>query len=271
MDDREYSYLKRKIRQLLDIEVDAYKSEQMRRRLAAFVARRGNGNTFRFCKTLERDQGTLTELRDMLTINISEFFRDLPQFEHLASVILPQLLRSSTLLNIWTAGCSHGEEPYSVAILLDELSNLHTHRILATDMDVEALKRAMSGGPYLPADLRNVSVPRLRKYFAPSGEGHAVIEKIRSRVEFRQHNLLVDPFERRFDLLVCRNVMIYFSGEVKRRLFRQFHESLNPEGALFVGGTEASLGPDGEGFERVSTNFYRKVAVQTERLQRRAA
>jgi chemotaxis protein methyltransferase CheR len=268
----EYSYLKRKIRQLLDIDIDAYKSAQMRRRLEAFVARQECGSAFRFCKTVERDQAALEELRDMLTINVSEFFRDSPPFEQLATLILPQLLRSSTRLNVWTAGCSHGQEPYSLAILLDELSEAYTHRILATDVDTEALKRATAGGPYLPAETRNVSVRRLQKYFVPAGEGHVVIEKLRRRVQFGKHNLLADPFATGLDLLVCRNVMIYFSGEVKRKLFRQFHESLNPGGVLFVGGTEALLSPDNAGFERLSTNFYRKVgAADAEKRRRMAA
>lgn len=258
MDQMEYSYLKRKIRQLLDIDIDAYKSQQMRRRLEAFVARQGYDSAYGFCKMLERDEKALQGLRDMLTINVSEFFRDPPQFEQLATGVLPQLLKSSPQLSIWAAGCSHGEEPYSLAILLDELSAVRNHRILATDLDTEVLRRAVAGGPYLPTETKNVSARRLQKYFMPSGEGHIVIEKMRKRVQFRQHNLLADPFAMGLDLVVCRNVMIYFSGEVKGRLFQQFHECLNPGGVLFIGATEALLGPDNVGFERLSTNFYRK-------------
>lgn len=272
MDEIEYSYLKRKIRQLLNIDIDAYKSQQMRRRLESFVARREPGSAFRFCKALERDEGTLRELRDMLTINVSEFFRDSLQFEHLRSKVLPELVRRNPRLNIWAAGCSHGQEPYSVAILLNEISAGRRHRILATDVDVQAIGRATAGGPYLPADLKNIPEGLRQKYFRASDGGYAVVEETRHRVEFREHNLLSDEFEDGFDLVLCRNVMIYFSNEAKRTLVQRFHESLKPGGVLFIGGTESLLGIDGAGFERLFTNFYRKSeAVMAERRQERAA
>lgn len=263
MNETEYSYLKRKIRVLLGIDIDAYKSQQMRRRIEAFVARHSADGAFRFAKALEQDHAVLKALKDMLTINVSEFFRDQPKFAYLKSVILPDLLRNSPRLNIWTAGCSHGQEPYSVAMLLDELPDGKSHRLLATDIDSEALARARAGGPYQPNDLKNVSKPQLQRYFSPLDQGHMVVEELRRRIQFREHNMLADPFAAGFDLVLCRNVMIYFSEEAKRTLFQRFSDSLKPTGVLFLGGTEAVLAGDDVGLERLSTNFYRRSEVAT--------
>ncbi len=258
MNETEYSLLKKKIRELLNIDIDAYKSKQMRRRLEGFVARKSPRGAFLFCRQLAEQPEQLQALRDMLTINVSEFFRDTPQFEVLRSTVLPDQLREGSGLNIWTAACSHGAEPYSVAISLNELNAGDGHRILATDIDPTILAQASAGGPYRANEIRNVSKAQLLKYFTAEETGHRIVEEIRARVEFREHNLLSDAFENDFDLILCRNVMIYFSAEAKQQLFRRFHASLKPRGILFLGGTEAMLGEDAVGFEKVSTNFYRK-------------
>ncbi len=272
MNETEYSLLKKKIHELLSIDIDAYKSQQMRRRLEAFVAREAPRGAFLFCRQLKANPEQLQALRDMLTINVSEFFRDAPQFAFLRSTLLAGQLRNGTKLNIWAAACSHGAEPYSVAISLDELRAGDGHRILATDIDPTILAQATAGGPYRANEVRNVSRAQILKYFAPEGSGYRIVENIRKRVEFREHNLLSDPFEDGFDLILCRNVMIYFSGPVKQQLFQRFHASLKPGGVLFLGGTEAMLGEDGAGFERLSTNFYKKEgSVATGARQEMAA
>jgi chemotaxis protein methyltransferase CheR len=262
LNDKEYAYLKQKIRKLLKLDIDAYKVAQMRRRLEAFVAPRAPKGAVQFCRQLEQNAETQKELKDMLTINVSEFFRDAAQFEQLRSIILPELLQNSPRLNIWTAGCSHGDEPYSVAMILDELSQGRMHRILATDLDPEVLSQAKAGGPYPPRSLQSVSEEQLRTYFtAVGGEGYKIVDTLRKRVNFREHNLLSDPFEHGFDLVICRNVMIYFSEETKDRLFRQFHAALKPNGVYFVGATESLLNARSVGFAPVSPNFYRRSAA----------
>lgn len=271
MNDREYSYLKKKIRELLKIDIDAYKPEQMRRRLESFVAPRAPNGPFQFCKRLERDDDTRKKLKDMLTINVSEFFRDAAQFEQLKTAVLPELLRNSPRLNIWTAGCSHGDEPYTVAMILEELSPGRMHRILATDLDPEVLKQAKAGGPYPPASLKNVSKAQLRAYFTEAAGHYTLVEALRKRVDFREHNLLSDPFRQGFDLVICRNVMIYFSEKTKNRLFRQFRASLKPNGVYFVGATEPMLDARSIGFDRLAANFYRRSAASDADSQEKMA
>lgn len=258
MTDREYTYLSQKIRELLNIDLAAYKSGQMRRRLNTFVQREGDTNVVVFCKRLERDAEQLSALRDMLTINVSEFFRDRTQFDYLKSHALPELLSKRARLSLWTAACSNGQEPYSVAILLDEMTPGRGHRILATDIDPQALRRAKAGGPYVASDLRNVTKDQLRRYFNQTDEGYAVNDSLRRRVTFQEHNLLADDFPNGFDLVLCRNVMIYFSAEAKEQLFHRFSEALRPGGILFVGATESLIGSETYNFARLLANFYRK-------------
>ena len=265
MDDQEYQYLKRKIMKLTNIDLDSYKSQQMRRRLNMFFAHTGAKNVVDYGHMLEQDQGMLRELRNFLTINVSEFFRDSSPFEQLRTLILPQLLRNNPRLNIWSAGCSHGEEPYSVAMILESVSPHHNHRILATDVDEGALKQARAGGPYSPAEVKNAPSTLLRKYFTSSNEGYMVIDKIRQRVGFRQQNLLCDEFEKGFDLIICRNVTIYFTDETKRELNKKFYHSLKDGGVLFTGGTEVMLDVASVGFKGLGASFYQKPVPSTSR------
>lgn len=259
LDDQAYSYFKHQILRLLDLNIDAYKQTQMRRRLATFVENRHSGNPMVFLRRLDGDEETLAELRDMLTINVTEFFRDAEQFEALQRDVLPQLLKPGPF-KVWSAGCSLGDEPYTLAIILDEMGRGRGSSILATDFDRGALSRARAGGPYREADLKGVSPERLEKHFRESDDGHYINEKLRSRVEFRELDLLSDPFEEGFDLIVCRNVIIYFDVLPKRQLVHRFRDALKPGGVLFIGATEALLGGDGEGLERLGGNFYIKPA-----------
>jgi chemotaxis protein methyltransferase CheR len=132
------------------------------------------------------------------------------------------------------------------------------HEILATDIDRSALERAQTGGPYSADEVSNVPPDMLERYFRTRDDGHYVIEGLRRKVTFRYHNLLSDPFENNFDLIVCRNVVIYFTAEVKDRLYRRFHDALRPGGILFVGGTEVVSQASSIGFETAGISFYRR-------------
>ncbi len=256
MDDSEFGYLKSRILKLTAIDLDSYKSQQMRRRLGMFYAHSGAANVVEFCLTLEHDRAALTRLKNFLTINVTEFFRDAALFDRLKQTILPELLAASPSLNVWSAGCSQGAEPYTIALLLE--SPLHTHRILATDIDDQALRQAKAGGPYTTADVRGVRPDILRRFFRSENGEHWVTDKIRQRVEFHRQNLLTDRFERGFDLIVCRNVTIYFTDEAKTDLNRRFFQSLKEGGVLFIGGTEVMLDVTNLGFESLKASFYRK-------------
>jgi chemotaxis protein methyltransferase CheR len=175
--------------------------------------------------------------------------------------VLPSLLKNSARLNIWSAGCSDGQEPYSISMILDELTPGVKHRIFATDIDKESLSKGNAGGPYQAAEIRNLPQALLMKYFYFGENGYTVNEKIRERIVFSPLDLTRDKFPIGFDLIVCRNVTIYFSNETKRTLSLNFQNALKENGILFIGATETMLDAADLGFQRVHPCFYRKIAI----------
>ncbi len=272
LDDPAFSYLKRQINELLDIDIDAYKTRQMRRRLETFVDSKAGGDPpMAFLRRLRSDEQALDELRDMLTINVSEFFRDKPQFDMLEQEVLPDLLRGERQFRVWSAGCSYGHEPYSLAMMFDGAGASRRSSILATDFDRRMLARAKAGGPYPTNEMRNLTPERKDRYFEERDGSNFVKRSLTSRVKFQELNLLKDDFETDFHLILCRNVMIYFSAEVKLAMLQRFWDSLRPNGVLFIGATEALLGKEAAGFDRIGGNFYLKPENAKVTISREAA
>lgn len=273
LDDQAFSYLKRQINDLLDIDIDAYKTRQMRRRLETFVeSKTADSSPMAFVRRLRSDDESLDELRNMLTINVSEFFRDQPQFEMLEEQVLPDLTRGVSRFRVWSAGCSYGHEPYSLAMVFDAAGMGRSSSILATDFDRRMLVRAKAGGPYPTNEMRNVTPERKDRYFEERDGANYIKHSLTSRVNFRELNLLKDDFEQGFDLILCRNVMIYFSTEVKLALIQRFWESLRPGGVLFIGATESLLGKkEAAGFDRIGGNFYLRSEDAKVTISREAA
>jgi len=267
MNAQEFIYVKKKIRELTQFDLDNYGHNQMIRRLDGYISRYKLENVAQFCKMLERDKNELEKLENFLTINVSEFFRDLAQFKMLQEKIMPAMLNNNSGLNIWSAGCSNGAEVYSVAILLDRLSPYREHRILATDIDKKILNRAAAGGPYKDPEIRNVSKALKAMYFTNDNGDFRVIDRIRKKVEFRLHDLTRDPFEDNFDLIICRNVVIYFSTEAKKAIRKKFLDALKLNGVLFIGATETMLDTKSNGFQRLSPCFYQKIADMSDKYQ----
>ncbi len=260
MTEIEYEMLKRKIRLLTDIDLNNYKSNQIMRRLDGFIARTRGMDIAQYCHRLDHDREETVRLRNFLTINVSEFYRDQVHFDALKKVIFPELLKNTSKLNVWSAGCSDGQEPYSFAMILDELSPGTKHRILATDLDRESLSKAAAGGPYLAQDIRNVPSSLIAKYFTLAGDHYTVNEKIRERVTFSHQDLTRDTFPIGFDLISCRNVTIYFSNEAKAIMNAKFYNSLKESGVLFIGATETMLNANDIGFQRLLSCFYKKIS-----------
>jgi chemotaxis protein methyltransferase CheR len=261
MNETDYGHLKRKIKQLIGIDLDYYKVNQMMRRLDGFISRSGVPGVVPYCSLLEQSPDEREKLRNFITINVSEFYRDVSYFNTLRTKIFPELLNINHNLIILSAGCSDGQEPYSIAILLTELSGETRHRIIATDIDKVSLDKAVAGGPYRQTEIKSLPRELMTKYFTLREDGYYVIDRIRSKVHFRQHDLIQDPFEIDFDLIICRNVVIYFSNEAKLILMNKFCNSLKDRGVLFIGATESILNAEAFGLQRLSPCFYRKFTL----------
>lgn len=210
-----------------------------------------------FFNLLDKDAKMYKEFIDYMTINVTEFFRTPEKFSELESKVLPELLSKSPKLNIWSAGCSVGAEPYSLAMILKDMTPNVKHRILATDLDVEMLAKAQKG-VYTNTEFKNISSNRASKYFKQENGTYIIDKELKSCIEFKRHNLLLDKFETGFDLILCRNVVIYFTEEAKDGLYRRFLNSLKPGGVMFVGGTEAILNFRDMGFVSYLPFFYRR-------------
>lgn len=192
-----------------------------------------------------------------LTPGVSEFFRDAARWSWLAEHLLPGLLGAGRALKLWSAGCASGAEAYSLAMLLEDYSPGVPHFLLATDVDREALNRA-AAGVYSAQEVRCLPL-HYADWFMPCEEGVAVASHIRRKVTFAAHDLLRDPFEEDFDLIACRNVMIYLSDDAKARLYERFASALALGGVLFVGSAERISEAGRFGFEEMAPGFYRRV------------
>ena len=260
-----YAGIKRSILSMLHLDLNHYKDEQMRRRLDSWLVRSGAPSWEDYFIRLRKDENECSRFRDYLTINVSAFFRDMERWLYLRDKILPELLAEalklrpgSTGLRIWSAGCSIGAEAYTVAMLLDELSPMRRHMILATDFDRSALKKAQDGGPYNPEEIQNLTPDQREAYIEPDGPPYFVKKGIGKKITFQEHNLFSDPYPTEMDLLICRNVVIYFTGDAKESLYRKFYAALRPGGLLFIGATEIIPRPQDIGLRSAGISFYKK-------------
>jgi chemotaxis protein methyltransferase CheR len=257
VDEKDWEAFKQKLNAKSSIDLNQYKPAQMQRRITNFMNRHGANTYLGFFQIIDANSQVYKDFIDFLTINVTEFFRTPEKFQELEDKVMPELLAASPRLNIWSAGCSTGAEPYSLAMILQEKTPTTRHRILASDLDAEMLAKAKNG-VYAPGDLKNIPVARLNKYFKNVDGNFVINDDTKSRVEFQRHNLLLDKFETGFDLILCRNVVIYFTEEAKDALYRRFFAALKPGGVFFVGGTEAILNFRDIGFQHYLPFFYRK-------------
>lgn len=245
------------IKRKTGIDLALYKEAQMKRRLTSLYEKKGYRNFVDFYTALEKDRELMNEFLDRMTINVSEFYRNGKRWEVLQNKIFPLLLQSNKRLKIWSAACSTGEEPYSLAMVLSHYLPLSQVNILATDLDENVLQKAKLG-LYPERSLAEVPKPVQEKYFDQEGQFYKVKDEIKRTVNFKKHNLLKDQYEPNYDLIVCRNVMIYFTEEAKDQIYANFSKALRPGGILFVGSTEQIFNPAKYDFEVEDTFFYRK-------------
>lgn len=255
-----YEDFKKEFYKLAQIDLNAYKENQMRRRINSFIEKKRCYGYVDFFQLIQKDRGIFDDFITYLTINVSEFYRNPSQWNVLEKVVIPHLVACfGRKLRVWSAACSTGDEPYSLAMLLGDYVSLGQLEIIATDMDKEVLSIAKKGC-YTAKSLKGLPDKYLEKYFTKQPDGmYRIDDSIRRCIQFRQHNLLKDPYPTDVDLLVCRNVLIYFTDEAKNDVYRNFVKSMKKRGILFIGSTEQIIGSERFGLETFQSFFYKKV------------
>jgi len=201
------------------------------------------------------------ELVNAITTNVTAFFREPHHFELLGQVLAQRASRTRRL-RVWSAGCSSGQEPWSIAMTIRETLGACAGldiKVLATDIDTDILEAAAAGS-YSPEQVAPVGRERLQRFFTRDGAEWRITDELRSLVTFKQLNLFAPwPMHGPFDVIFCRNVIIYFDVENKAKLIRRYHALLAPEGHLLLGHSE-SIGAGAVGFASVGRTAYRKAA-----------
>ncbi|MDB5053828.1 MAG: cheR [Bacilli bacterium] len=257
-EDEDFAYFVKKIKELTTIDLNQYKEAQMRRRLTTLRTKKGFPTFATYFEAIAKSRELLYEFLDRMTINVSEFWRNANRWEMLEKKFIPEMLQRNRRLKCWSAACSTGEEPYTLAMIIAETrGGLQDIQLSATDIDDGALEKARNG-VYLDRSIRDVPVSYLKKYFKQDGIIYSVTDDLKRAVKFQKQNLLLDIFEPNHDLIVCRNVMIYFTEEAKHLLYQKFAQALRPGGILFVGSTEQIFSPGQYMLEAADTFFYRK-------------
>lgn len=257
-EDEDFARFVVDIKRATSIDLSQYKENQMRRRLTTLRMKHGYETFSAYFAALMRDAALRNEFLDRMTINVSEFWRNPNRWLVLKDKYLPLMIKQSPRLNVWSAACSTGEEPYTIAMILDSFGVMERSSLLATDIDEGVLTKAKEG-VYPERSVREVPGDYKAKYFTASEAAFKVHDKLKKAVKFQKQNLLLDSFGDGFDLIVCRNVMIYFTEDAKHLLYGKFARALKRGGLLFVGSTEQIFSPARYGLETADTFFYRRM------------
>lgn len=264
----DFDYLRKLMQETSAIVLDPGKEYLAELRLGPVVLEHGLNSMGELFHRLRRheDQTLRQRVLDVMTNNETWFFRDLAPFEALRLEVLPELLARRAYernINIWSAACSSGQEPYSLAMLLKEQlpdSTGWKPSILATDFSVSVLERAMRGRYSRLEVNRGLPAQMLTRYFQPEGLEWVISPELRKNIAWRTMNL-AQPWSEmpKFDVIFLRNVLIYFDVETKRDIFTRVRRVLKPDGCLFLGAAETTLNID-DAYERVpfqKTCYYR--------------
>ena len=248
--DDGFSALKRYIVQTLKIQCSNYKEDYIKRRLLSRMRSTGTATYEDYLRYLHEHEPELELLRNALTINVTEFFRDADVYDLIKKEVMPALFRGRKTIRIWCAGCSTGEEPYSMAMILYDImaaDKTLSGQIFATDIDEVVLKKAKEG-IYSEKSMGKLSESQIRHHFTKLPDGtYQVKPHLQDLIRFRPNDLMSGvPISRFLDMISCRNVTIYFTEKQKDELARTFHAALVPGGYYIMGKTEY-LGREVEG------------------------
>lgn len=269
-DDAAFESLTREISRVVGVSLEGYKSKCLRRRIAVRMRACGVHTFDEYLGVLGRTPAEYERLKDALTINVTRFYRNAETWDSLRAKFLPELLSARDgWLDAWSAGCSSGEEPYTIAMLVADLAAaagragwLDRLRVEATDIDRESLASA-AAAVYRREAFQETPPHLVAQHTRETQAGIAIVPSLRRRVTVRRFDLSQERMApESFDLIVCRNVVIYFDRPMQERLFAHFAEALRPGGLLVLGKVETLLGPARERLTLVDTRerIYRAAA-----------
>jgi len=266
----DFELLKRKIMRERGFNCKCYKESSLKRRIRIRMKANNIHSYSEYIRFLTGNEEEYDKLIDVLTVNVTEFFRDSETYDKIKELILPELIsrkreEGRKIIRIWSAGCASGEEPYSISILLreylgDKIDDFIIF-IRATDIDEKSLELARKG-EYKSDALKNVKKHFIRKYFEKVNDGYRIRDSIRNMVKFGKHDIISGKTQRYFDLILCRNVLIYLSRDAQKSLFEMFHQALNKKGYLIIGKTETMHEQMPNKFELIdlSERIYREIS-----------
>jgi chemotaxis protein methyltransferase CheR len=256
----DYEKFKKDIYNLTQIDLNSYKERQMRRRIDTLIQRHKIKGYDDFVKSIKTNKDLFDEFVNYLTINVSEFYRNPEQWQLLEDEVIPELIQNfGKRLTVWSAACSTGDEPYSLVMAMSKHLPLNQIRIIATDIDKQVLETAKVG-LYNAKSIASVPADLKEKFFEKVGPSYRISDEVKKQVEFREHNLLKDAYPTGCHMIVCRNVVIYFTDEAKNEIYKKFHDSLVKNGVLFIGNTEQIADYKNFGYSRAKSFFYHKEA-----------
>ena len=267
LSDAEFSAITENLRDRRQFDLGQYKDRCIRRRIAKRLRLCKVTDFASYLKRLEIDRDELDTLLASISIHVSQFFRNPDTFRILEQKILPDLCRQAraagrTELTLWSAGCATGEEPYSLALLVDDLSVTDLNiSVLATDISEPVLEIARSGH-FDISRMQEVPPEVLEKYFRVENSRYQLIERVRDKVKFMRHNIMTASDYPVVDLVLCRNVLIYFTRAEQERILSRFAMALPEHGALVLGRSETMT-------DNIRGYFHPEFPV--ERVYRRTA
>ncbi|MCR5586015.1 MAG: protein-glutamate O-methyltransferase CheR [Lachnospiraceae bacterium] len=257
---KDYEEFKKSVEQYVGIDLNFYKEQQMKRRIESMVKKFKCTSYSDFFNLISSNLKVRDEFCSYLTINVTEFYRNPSQWKIFDERIVPYLLKNfGKELNIWSAACATGEEPYTIAMILSKYVPNQIIHIYATDIDQSVLDKAKEG-VYDESAVKSLPPNLVSSFFAKTPDRkYRVVDSIKKCVKFEKHDLLKDPYPEKMNLIVCRNVMIYMTAEGKEILYNGFNKALVNNGMFFIGSTENILRPSKYGLSNETLFFYRKV------------
>lgn len=275
-DDKSLMRLLTKINDEKGLDFTQYKKGTLLRRINSRLNRYKIDSYDDYIKVLEKEKGEYDELINSLSINVTDFFRNPESFDAISKIVIPRVIyakrdRGHKIIRAWSCGCSTGDEPYSLAmLLLEKLGKARSKFILTivgSDIDKDALTQAKEM-KYSADRLKALDSELLAKYFEEiDSENFKIKSLVRSMVRFRHHNIIKDrPFVH-CDIILCRNLLIYFNKQLQEETILKFYECLNPGGYLILGMTESLIGAAVDCFDNVNNRLriFRKPESKTEK------